>query len=203
MQWSVAGYPRLKSGLGWAGIMLGSLSIYSMSKIYLLPTHSSWDSPATVISFLLTSLILGATSVAVMMIINLRVSEDVADIAETSARKQLIRQSFIWLAGVAFGVALINLLLNLLLISRLIQGDLSAQTSLVLLLYLYRPLFGLRYVALFTGVGWFGLTAVVLYRRGKTQYEIMRPVYLACLLVLIAEILGRFLFYATHVRMGI
>jgi hypothetical protein len=29
------------------------------------------------------------------------------------------------------------------------------------------------------------------------------PVYLACMFVLIGEILGRFPFYATHVRIGI
>ena len=203
LQWFAAGYARLKTGLGWLGIIVGSLSVYCMSKIYLLPTHSSWNSPLTVISFLLTALILGVTAVAVMLVINLKVSEKVVDEAETTACKQLIRQSFVWLAGAAFIVAVLNLALNLWLITRLSQGDISAQTSLVLLLGLYQPLFGLRYIALFTGVGWFGLTAFVLYRTGKTQYEITGPIYLACLLVLIAEILGRFLFYATHVRMGI
>lgn len=202
LQWFADGYSRLKTSLGWLGIVAGSLSVYSMSKIYLMPTHSSWNSPLTVVSFLLTGLILGVTAVAVLLVMNLRMSE-VADEAETAVRRQLIRQSFVWLAGVAVVTAVINLTFSLVLIARLSQGDLSAQTSLALLLGLYQPLFGLRYIALFTGVGWFGLTAYLLYRNEKPQYEITNPIYLACLLVLISEILGRFLFYATHVRMGI
>ena len=202
LQWFTGSYSRSRTVLGWVGVVAGSLSIYCMSKIYLLPTHSSWNSPLTVISFLLTALILGVTAVAVLLVMELKMSE-VADEAGTAVRRQLIRQSFVWLAGVALGTAVIILVLNLILITQLSQGDISAQTSLILLLGLYQPLFGLRYIALFTGVGWFGLTAFMLYRNKKMQYEIAKPIYLACLLVLIAEIMGRFLFYATHVRMGL
>jgi DMSO reductase anchor subunit len=53
------------------------------------------------------------------------------------------------------------------------------------------------------GVVW--LIAVVGYFI-KTQRSFMKllgPVYIACILVLIGEIIERFLFYATHVRIGI
>ncbi|MCB8966643.1 MAG: dimethyl sulfoxide reductase anchor subunit [Ardenticatenaceae bacterium] len=203
LHWFTAGYPHLKTGLGWLAIALGLLSVYSMSKIYLLPTHSSWNSPLTVISFILTAVILGATAVAVLLLMDLKVWEEVAEQTETAVREQLIRQSFVWLAGGALVTAVINLILNLILILHLSQGDLSAQISFSLLLGLYQPLFGLRYIALFTGVGWFSLTALILFRNAKTQHEIITPIYLSCLLVLISEILGRFLFYATHVRTGI
>jgi anaerobic dimethyl sulfoxide reductase subunit C (anchor subunit) len=202
LQWFTYGRSRLMTILGWLGVLTGSLSIYSMSHIYLLPTHSSWNSPLTVISFLLSALILGVTAVAVLLVMDLRVSE-VAGAAGTAVRRQIVQQSFVWLAGVAGITAVITLFLNLILILNLSQGELSAQTSFVLLLGLYQPLFGLRYIALFTGVGWFGLTAFVLLRRRKPQFEMTPAIYLACLLVLISEILGRFLFYATHVRMGI
>ena len=202
LQWFTYGYSRLKTILGWLGIIAGSMSVYSMSKIYLMPTHSSWNSPLTLITFGLSAFILGVTAVAVLLVMNLKVSE-VAGGANTDARRQIVRQSFVWLAVGAGGTAVFNLILNLLLISRLSQGDTSAQTSLMLLLGLYRPLFGLRYIALFTGVGWLGLTAFILHRNQKTQYEMTTPTYLACLLVLISEILGRFLFYATHVRVGV
>lgn len=202
LQWFTYGHSRLKTFLGWLGIVAGSASVYCMSKIYLMPTHSSWNSPFTVLSFLLSALILGVTAVAVLLAMDLKVSE-VAGAAETAVRRQIVHQSFVWLAGVAGVTAVINLILSLLLISYLSQGDLSAQTSLMLLLGLYRPLFGLRYIALFTGVGWLALTAFIMYRNKKMQYEMTTPTYLACLLVLISEIMGRFLFYATHVRVGI
>lgn len=202
MQWLVPGLHRLKTVLGWLAIVLGGFSIYCMSKIYLLPTHSSWNSPLTIVSFLLTALLLGVTAVAVLLVMDLKISE-VADDAETAVRRQIIRHTFVWLAGVAWVTAVAHLLLNLVLIVQLNQGDISAQTSLMLMLGLYQPLFSMRYITLFTGVGWLGLAAFALHRQRKVNYEISNPIYLACLLVLIAEILGRFLFYATHVRAGI
>ena len=173
-----------------------------MSQIYLLPTHSSWNSPLTIVSFLLSALILGVTAVAVLLVMDLKVSE-VAGAVGTDVRRQIVHRSIVWLAVVAGGTAVITLILNLILIANLSDGELSAQTSLVLLLGLYRPLFGLRYIALFTGVGWFGLTAFIFLRGKNPPFEMTTAIYLACLLVLIAEILGRFLFYATHVRTGI
>lgn len=202
LQWFIQGYFRLKTVLGWLGITFGFLSVYSMSKIYLLPTHSSWNSPLTVIIFLLTALILGVTTVAVLLVMDLKVAEVVGK-EETAVRRQIIRQSFVWLASVAGITAVFILVLNLILIAQLSDGDASAQSSLVLLLGLYQPLLGLRYIALFTGVSWFGLTAFHLYQNRSGQYDITKPVYLTCLFILIAEIMGRFLFYATHVRLGL
>lgn len=202
LQWLVPGWDRLKTVLGWLGVAFGGLSIYCMSKIYLLPTHSSWNSPVTILSFLLTALLLGVTAIAVLLVMDLKISE-VADDAETAVRQQLIQHTFVWLAGVALVTAVTHLLLSLIIIAQLNRGDISAQTSLMLMLGLYQPLFGMRYITLFTGVGWLGLAAFVLYRQKTVNYEISNPIYLACLLVLIAEIMGRFLFYATHVRAGI
>lgn len=202
IQWFTYGHSRLITVLGWLALLMGSLSIYCMSHIYLLPTHSSWNSSLTVISFLLSAIVLGVTAVAVLLVMDLKVSE-VAGAADTAVRRQIVHQSFVWLAGVAGGTAVITLILNLILIMMLNQGELSALTSLFLLLGLYQPLFGLRYIALFTGVGWFGLTAYMLLHNRKPRFEMTTTIYLACLLVLISEILGRFLFYATHVRTGI
>lgn len=202
LQWFTQGHFRLQTVLGWLGIAAGCLSVYSMSKIYLLPTHSSWNSPLTVAIFLLSALILGVTAVAVLLIMDLKVVE-VAGKEETAVRRQIIQHSFVWLAGGAGITAVFILAFNLLLIAQLSQGDASAQTSLILLLGLYQPLFTLRFITLFTGVGWFGLTAFHLRANSKRPYDITKPIYLTCLFILIAEIMGRFLFYATHVRLGL
>ncbi|MFO7537962.1 MAG: DmsC/YnfH family molybdoenzyme membrane anchor subunit [Chloroflexota bacterium] len=202
LHWFSSGYPRLKMALGWVGIVSGVVSVYCMAMIYLLPTQTMWNSPLTVISFLMTAVLLGVTAVAVLIVMDLKVSE-IADTAGMVLRAQIIRRSFIWLALVGGITAVSILLLNLSLIAMMRQGDLSALTSIELLLGLYRPLFILRYFTLFAGVGWFALTAFLLYRRPLREMVITTPVYLSCLLVLIGEILGRFLFYATHVRLGL
>jgi anaerobic dimethyl sulfoxide reductase subunit C len=202
LHWFSSGYPRLKMALGWAGILSGVASVYCMAMIYLLPTQTMWNTPLTVVSFLMTLVLLGVTAVSVMIVMDFKVSE-IADAAGVELRGQIIRRSFIWLALAGGVTAVITLLLNLSLIATLRQGDLSALTSLELLLGLYRPLLILRYLTLFAGVGWFAITAFLFYRRPLREMAITIPIYLSCLLVLIAEILGRFLFYATHVRLGI
>jgi DMSO reductase anchor subunit len=40
-------------------------------------------------------------------------------------------------------------------------------------------------------------------RSGKSIQQLFTPAYLACLLVIVGEILGRFLFYAAHIRTGL
>lgn len=199
--WFREGYMRLKTGLGWLGALVGCLVIYSMSKIYMLSTQASWNTPITLHAFVLTAVLLGATAVSVLLVLDLKYSE-VAHKPETAARRQIIYQTFVWLAMAACITAIAILILNLRLIDTLRLGNASSQTSFLLLLGLYQPLFALRYIALFTGVSWLGLTAIYLRRR-KTKFKFTTFVYLACLFILIAEIMGRFLFYAIHVRSGL
>ncbi len=196
------GYRRLKTGLAWLGIGSGLVSVYCMAMIYLLPAQPMWHSPLTVVSFLVSVLVLGTTAVSVMIVMELKLSE-IADVAQVAPRRQIISRTFIWLAAAAGLAALTTLLINLLIIASLRQGDVSALISLDLLLGLYRPLLILRYLTLFAGAGWFAVTAFLVYRSATRNLALTTPVYLSCLLVMISEILGRFLFYATHVRMGI
>jgi len=44
---------------------------------------------------------------------------------------------------------------------------------------------------------------VRMYRLKSTPQGLMLPVYLSCLLILVGEIIGRFLFFATHIRVGL
>lgn len=199
--WVRPGHYRLETVLGWGGVVAGSLVIYSMSKIYLLPSQAAWNTPLTLFAFYLTAILLGVTAVAVLLVMDLKISE-VAEGPETAVRRHIIRHSFGWMAVVAMMSAVVIPAINLTLNNILQHGDAPARTSLLLLLNLYQPLLIMRYIALFSGVGWFGVTAVRLHRR-QTQIDLTNPVYLSCLLILIAEITGRFLFYATHIRTGI
>jgi anaerobic dimethyl sulfoxide reductase subunit C len=202
-QWFEKGRSVLKGRLNWlVAVASGSLTVYCMSMIYLLPTQASWNSPLTLVSFLVSTLLLGATAVSVMLVMDLKFCE-VANSADIAVRGRVIRESFTWLAAVALVTAVALLLLNTALVADLAQGDITARTSLELRQGLYRPLLGLRYGALLAGTGWFALTAILLHRHRTTPSEITTPIYVSCVLVLIAEIMGRFLFYATHVRVGI
>jgi len=96
-----------------------------------------------------------------------------------------------------------TLLFNVEQILWLQSGDELATTSLELLLGLYRSLFILRFGLLIAGVGWLLAVAWLVIRRKKPMLELLGHIYLSFLFVLVGEILGRFLFYAMHVRLGI
>jgi DMSO reductase anchor subunit len=61
----------------------------------------------------------------------------------------------------------------------------------------------MRLVFLVTAPILLGYPVYRLLRLKSTPQQLVIPVYLSCLLVLIGEILGRFLFYATHIRLGV
>jgi len=197
------GYHRLKLGLGWGAILAGSATVYCMARIYLLPTQITWNSSVTIFSYYATTLRLVTTSLIVILLMDLRFSARESP-KDMDIRIQIIKKSTIWLAAVATIAALLVIGFGIYQIELLRNKQLSsAQASLTLLLDLYKPLLVMRIVLTVFGVTW--LVAVVRHFI-KTQRSFMKllgPAYIACILVLIGEILERFLFYATHVRTGI
>jgi DMSO reductase anchor subunit len=85
----------------------------------------------------------------------------------------------------------------------LVQGDLIARTSLRLLFELYLPLLLMRLLLLVYASVSLVYAVVRLYRLKASLQSLMTPVYLSCLLILVGEIIGRFLFYAIHIRLGL
>jgi DMSO reductase anchor subunit len=148
-------------------------------------------------------LLLGTTSLIVILLMDLRFSKGDSP-ADLDMRIQIIKKSVTWLTLSATIAALLVVALGIYQIEHLRNSVLSsAQVSLQLILELYRPLLIMRIGLTVIGIVW--LIAVVGYFI-KTQRSFMKllgPVYIACILVLIGEILERFLFYATHVRIGI
>ena len=201
--WLRKGSYRLKLGLGWGAILAGIATIYCMASIYLLPTQVSWNSTATIFSYYAVTLLLGTTSLIVILLMDLRFSAGQKP-ADLDARIQIIRRSIVWLTGVATLAAAVVLLLGSYQIELLRSSKLpSAQASLHLILDLYRPLLVMRVGLTVLGIAWLiGMVGYFL-RTQRSFINLLGPIYIACIMVLVGEILERFLFYASHVRIGI
>lgn len=200
--WYRKGHTKLKKILGWVAIFFGLTTDYCMARIYLLASQPAWNSPLTPISFLETTILLGIMTVPVLLIMDLRFSKSMKQ-EDQSIRHEIIQGSFTWLAIIAVVMVVATAILNFFQISSLRAGNASAQTTLALLLNLYQPLLIIRYALLLTGVGWLGFSVIRLNSHRNVTEEMMGSLFIACLLVMIAEILGRFLFFAIHVRIGI
>ncbi len=200
--WFRRGHTALKSAVGWFAILSGCAGIFCMSSLYLIPTQPSWNTPITILSFYATALMLGATSAYTFMVMDTALS-DTQESPLSDIRHDILNHSFAWLAGlVGFGMAVI-VLLNVGDIVQMQNGGELAQTSLSLLFSVYGPLLGMRFLSMAVGVMFLEFSVVLILRKHKPLMAIIGPIYAACLLILIGEILGRFLFYAAHIRVGV
>lgn len=200
--WWREGRQRLKSVVGWLAVACGLAVIYCMAHLYLIPTQPVWDTPITVLVFFSTALLLGTASAVALLIMDSIFSASTEPDLQ-APRADLLRRSAVTFAGLAVIGLVIILALNAAHIGLMRAGDQYARISLDLLFGLYAPLFGARLVTLVAGVVLLVLTVVRIYRQRRTPEDIVYPIHLACLLVVVAEILGRFLFYATHIRVGV
>jgi anaerobic dimethyl sulfoxide reductase subunit C len=193
---------HLKSFLGWASVFCGLSAVFCMTHLYLLPTQASWDTPFTVLSFYSSLVLLGTAAMITMLTVGLQYNQ-ISALHANSAQPAIIRRILPAFTGVILLTALAILAQNHVLVQTLEAGDSTAHASLQLYLGLYQPLFIFRLVTLTVGAVWLAVAVWRTLRDKITMKDLTFHVYMACLLLLIGEILGRFLFYATHIRMGI
>ena len=202
LQWLVPNRARLKSALGWIAISLGLILIYCMSNIYLLPTQAAWNSPVTIISFYLTMILLGTTALPTILLIDLAFVNLIQKEGSVD-RIEILRPSLMWSTVVAVIAWIIVVALNIYQVNLLRGGDLWAHTSYDLLINLYWPLLALRLGLPLIGIIWLIISVIRMLRNEKATTDLMFPSYVSCIAVMVGEILGRFLFYAIHVRIGV
>lgn len=193
---------KLITILGWLAILFGIILIYCMARIYLIPTQVAWNSPTVIFSFYITTLLLGIMAIACLMVLDLKFSE-IKQSNDVALRAQVIYYSLGGLTILGVALVTLNIAIAFFQIRLLSQGDLIAQTSLRLLMELYLPLFVMRMIFLVYASISLTYTVIRMYKFMYAPQSLMSPVYLSCLLIMVGEIIGRFLFYATHVRVGL
>lgn len=193
---------KLISNIGWLAVFLGFILIYCMARVYLLPTQAAWNSLTVILSFYITTLLLGGMTIVCLIMLDLKFAE-IQKSNDINLRLDVIRYSFAGLSLLAFVLALLNIVVTYVQIYQLQHGDITARTSLSLLLELYLPLLIMRIFLLLIASTTLGYTVYRMYKLKSTLQSMMTPVYLSCLLIFVGEIVGRFLFYATHIRIGL
>lgn len=200
--WFANGHKNLITILGWVAILFGFTTDYCMSRIYLLPSQPVWNSPLTPISFLETTLLLGVVSVPLLLIMDSNFAKRKEQDSQSSSH-QFVSGSFLWLAVIALVLVVAIAIVSYFQISAMRAGNQSAQTSVDLLLEIYQPLLIIRFALLIVGGGILVYAVVLSHTARKAIKDLMMHAFSACLMVMIAEIMGRFLFFAIHVRIGI
>lgn len=202
MQWRKLGSTTVRHAVAWVATLVGLLLVYSMAQIYMLPTQPAWNSLATPVTFFTTTLLLGALATGAAFVANYayvqRQEPECADV-----QCELLRGSLRWIA-----VASILLLGLEFLVAPLYVASLSAQggaaaVSAGLMVNSYGAVFALRLALVFLGAG---VLAMFVYQNALSPGQervVGYLTYAAFGLVLVSEVLGRFLFYAIQVGVGI
>jgi anaerobic dimethyl sulfoxide reductase subunit C (anchor subunit) len=201
MQWRKIGTATIRNLIAFLAALVGLALVFSMSHVYMLPTQPAWNTVATPILFFATTLLLGSLAIGAAFVANYAYLKGRTD-EGLEVSLQILRGVLRGIATVAIVVLGVQLVVIPLYLASLSNGVAAAMESARMMIEEYGLVFGLRLVLAFLGAGVFGL---FLYRSasGKGGERILgNLVYSAFAFVLVAEVLGRFLFYATQAQIG-
>ena len=202
MQWRKIGSETLRTVIAWIAALIGLFFVFAMSNVYMLETVPTWNTVFTPLSFFTTTFLLGTLAVAAAYVASYayearRKPDDVEDQSE-HLRWSLrgLAVASVVLLGVVFVIVPTNLAYQY-------TGPLAGILSIRNTVTEYGAVFLIRLVLVFLGAG---LLAVALIRNTLSagrESALSTLAYSAFALVLISEIMGRFLFYASFVRIGL
>jgi anaerobic dimethyl sulfoxide reductase subunit C (anchor subunit) len=202
-QWRKIGTFVARNVIAWIAALIGLGAIYSMSNIYLLQTQPAWDSLATPIQFFSTAFLAGALAIGSAFVANYAyVKQKEPECADVQCG--LLRNVVRGIAVASVVLLGIEVLVYPLQMAYLVSsGNPAALQSVSMTFSLYGALLALRLVLVVLGAGIFGLFLFRYASITGMELTMGNLVYTAFALVLVSEAIGRFLFYATQVRIGI
>lgn len=203
MQWRKIGTAQVRNVVGLVVAAIGLVLVYVMASVYRLPTIPAWDNLATPISFYITTFLLGALAMGAAFVVNYWYMRR-KGMDEKSPQTSALATTLRWIALLAIVLLGLEFLVIPMYIAWLAsQTSAAAAESVSIILNQNAVVFALRLVLVFLGAGVF---AAFVYQ-GATSESRVRMVgnlaVVAFVLVLVAEILGRYLFYASMARIGI
>lgn len=202
--WLVEGRRRLKTALGWLAALFGLATVFSMGCVYLLPTQVAWNSPSIILSYFAEAALLGSVAIGAILLMDLNFDYE-RGVQDLEAKEIMVSRALKGLTTISVIALLTSLVLNAEQVLFLTaHQEAAAQASLRLLTEVYQSLYLIRMALSIAGTSWLAIGYFRLSRRAAASIKpLILPAYTACILVLVGEVLGRFLFYAIHVRIGI
>lgn len=202
MQWRKIGSETFRTVIAWIAALIGLFFIFAMSNVYMMETVPTWNTWYTPVSFYTTAFLLGALAVAVAFVaayayLARKKPED------AEAQSEILRTALYWIAIASIVLLGVTFVIIPSYLAYQYTGPLSAITAIRDTVIQYGVVFLLRLVLVFIGAG---LLAVALIRNALQpgrESTLASLAYVAFGLVLVSEVLGRFLFYASFTRLGL
>jgi anaerobic dimethyl sulfoxide reductase subunit C (anchor subunit) len=203
LQWRKLGSAGLRNALALLVAAVGLVLVYAMSQVYQLASVPAWHSLNTPVSFYTTTLLLGALAMGAAFVVNFwYVKRNQMDPA--NVQYSMLATSLRYIALLAMAMMGIQFIVMPLYFASLsTAGNAAASASLNVIFGEHGVLLAVRLLLLFVGAGLLSLFVYQLADRESKLRLTGNLAYLAFALVLVSEILGRFLFYESMVRIGL
>lgn len=188
--------------LAWIASAVGVVFIYAQANVYMLPTKPSWNSLATPISFYITTLLLGVLAIGAALVANyayVRRKNPECEDVQCSLLREIVR----WIAVSSVILVALEAIVIPAYLSSLAAGPDQGVASMAMLFEEFLGVFVLRLALVFLGAG---VLALFLYRNAAIpgREQVMNILVVSAFaLVLVAELMGRYLFFATQIGLGV
>ena len=201
MQWKRIGSAALRQALAAITALVGLALVFAMAKVYMLATVPAWNSLATPVSFFTTTLILGSLAVGAAFMANVMRRGKRGEPAD-DARAAIVRGS---MKGIAVGVIVLVgvsfVTLPIYAMNLAAEGGTAAVSAALITAAGSGWVLAARLLLLFVGAVLIGMFVLKVSDTAPRRVLAIAA-YWAILLVLVAEVLGRMLFYASFQNVG-
>ncbi|MBI5649536.1 MAG: dimethyl sulfoxide reductase anchor subunit [Chloroflexi bacterium] len=200
MQWKKIATFQIRNLVAILAAIIGIALVYSMAQVYMMPTRPSWNLVTTPISFYATTLLLGVLAMGAAFVANFWYVQS-KNPGCASEQCVLLRDSLRWIAIAS--IVLLGFQFVVLPLSIAFMAASGAAVSAAMFVGEYGALFALRLVLVFLGAGVLG---IFVYREAQSaghERQMSWLAYGAFACVLVGEVVGRFLFYATTTHFGL
>ncbi len=201
MSWRKAEARLLQRIIGIAGAFSGIVLIYAMAKIYMLPAIPTWDTWTTPGFFFTTLLVLGTVAIIGLYATKLTSSTSVSRMGDMRERwriKTLPTLLKLLLVFMGIGIFITGFFAYRVMTVAEEQGTVAAGMSVE-----KQILFSLRIILYATGWALLFLSLKKTHPADDIQEKLNRLIFGASILITLAEILGRYLFFASFYRVGV
>ena len=202
LQWRKRASVRVRNAVGLVAAAIGLVLVFSMGQVYLLRTVPVWNTVATPLMFFVTTFLLGSLAIGAAFVANYRHLQRRAP-GSVDAQAGLLRGSLRWIAIVSIALLGVEFVVLPMRVAYLAAGATPASQSAAMFVGQFGLLLVLRLALVFVGAGILGVFVYQNASSAGRERVMGNLTYAAFVLVLIGELLGRFLFYATYVRVGV
>lgn len=204
-QWRKLSTATVRNAIAGAAALIGIALVYSMSNVYMIRTVPAWNTAATLLSFFTTTFLLGAMAVGMAYAANYTYMQRKSEpgCGPEGVQCDLLRYALRGLAVASIVLVGVTFVIMPLYMGYLSNDSAASRQSADIIINDHGVLFGIRLLMVFLGAA---LLGGFIYRNASNpgrERLMINLAYAAFALVLISEVLGRYIFYASQVVSGL